>query len=92
MPIPPPEYVSTNDVLRLQVSSLDADIQVGYTIRPDQIEAWTDEQLLDKVATLKDAVRGLLPAGVDLQTNIVWTRDGRSSVLHEVETVKAVTG
>ncbi|WP_327268819.1 hypothetical protein OG233_14175 [Streptomyces sp. NBC_01218] len=90
MPITPPEYPSTNDALRIRVSSLDADIQVNYTVRPDQIEAWTSEQLLAKVATLKDAVRGLLPAGVDLQTNILWGRDAQTSVLHEVETVKAV--
>ncbi|MFD6531591.1 hypothetical protein [Streptomyces sp. NPDC060184] len=89
MPIPPPEYPSANDVLRLQVSSLDADIQVAYTVRPDQIEAWTDDELHSKVAVLKDAVRALLPAGVDLQTNIFWTRDARTPVLHEVETVKA---
>lgn len=88
MPLSQPDFDKPNDTLRVRVSSLDADIQVNYTVRPDQIEAWTDEQLLGKVATLKDAVRGLLPAGVDLQTNIVWVRDGQTSVLHEVETVK----
>ncbi|WEH40806.1 hypothetical protein [Streptomyces sp. AM 2-1-1] len=91
MPITLPKYPATNDELLIRVSSLDADVQLTYTVRPDQIDTWTDQDLLDKVAALRAAVRGLLPERVDLQVNIFWNRSGQTSVLHDVETTTAAS-
>ena len=84
-----PEFASPDDVLSVLVSSLDANLSVPYTVTPDQIAAWTDEELLAKVAALKAGVRGLLPVGCDLQVAVAWSRNARSTVLKESETVRA---
>ncbi|WP_299542008.1 hypothetical protein [uncultured Streptomyces sp.] len=85
----PPAYDSMYDVLSVQVSSLDGNLNVPITLTPDQIADWTDAELLAKVAALKGAVRSLLPVGTDLKVSIGWSGNGQQTVLRESEIVHA---
>ncbi|WP_327180449.1 hypothetical protein OG599_35150 (plasmid) [Streptomyces sp. NBC_01335] len=87
--ITPPAYTPGYDRCTASVTSLDGGIAVNYTLSPQQVDAWTDDDLLNRVQNLKDAVAALLPVGTDIQASISWGRSQSLTVMQESGVVKA---
>ncbi|MFD6421699.1 hypothetical protein [Streptomyces sp. NPDC060198] len=83
-----PQYGTGYDRCTVAVASLDGGISLIYALTPGQVDAWTDDELRDKVQTLKSAVAALLPVGTDIQASISWGRSQALTVMQESGVVK----
>ncbi|WP_030756507.1 hypothetical protein [Streptomyces sp. NRRL F-5135] len=67
MPLTVPGLASRSTRCTVSISSADAGVGFTFTLTPQQVEAWSDQDLLDRIDAFKVGLMGFLPSGADVQ-------------------------
>lgn len=86
MPLTVPEFPSTSPECLVTVSSVDGEVTLNFTLTAAQVEAWSDDDLLARLETLKTGLRGFLVPGVDIQVSVYWVSRTSADGLSTYET------
>ncbi|MFD3917298.1 hypothetical protein [Streptomyces sp. NPDC058603] len=81
-----PDFTQQTRQCTVSVQSTDAGAGINLTLHPSLTDAWTDQELRDKVAALSDAFGQFLAPGQDVQVNVWWRLEANETVIRSQRT------
>jgi hypothetical protein len=82
-----PKFDAPSVQCNLVLQSVDTGMVIYFALTPTQVEAFTDQQLVDKVEALKAAMVGFLLPGNDIQVRVTWGTSANATLIETSEVV-----